>query len=225
MNKKRTSFGLAVAVVAVLGLVGAGTFALFSDQYVQEDNTVAAGTVEIRVTAGGAQELSPSSISGTNQAPRPAYSEHQGDIDSIDWTGTTQPNRVDQKIYRISNVGTITATASFTIDNLQSEDQDGNADPTMQEHIYLTLLPVAIGLCRQLRLLQLGNDLAAVLGLRVDRARAALLCTAAALAAMATAVAGVGCPVVVCPSAVAANSMTTDGASTYVIVETRIGPM
>ncbi|MBA0125060.1 iron chelate uptake ABC transporter family permease subunit [Haloechinothrix sp. YIM 98757] len=52
------------------------------------------------------------------------------------------------------------------------------------------LAPIALALTRQLRLLQLGDDTAAALGGRVQLARAALLFTAAATAAGATAVAG-----------------------------------
>ncbi|WP_040702234.1 FecCD family ABC transporter permease [Nocardiopsis ganjiahuensis] len=52
------------------------------------------------------------------------------------------------------------------------------------------LMPVALALGRSLSLLQLGEDTATALGGRVQPARAALLLTATALAAMATAVAG-----------------------------------
>jgi iron complex transport system permease protein len=52
------------------------------------------------------------------------------------------------------------------------------------------LLPVAVGLARHLRLLELGDDTARGLGGRVEPARGALLLTAVALAAVATASAG-----------------------------------
>lgn len=52
------------------------------------------------------------------------------------------------------------------------------------------LAPLALGLSRQLRLLQLGDDTAAALGGRVQLSRAGLLFTASACAAFATAVAG-----------------------------------
>jgi len=52
------------------------------------------------------------------------------------------------------------------------------------------LLPVAIALARQLRLLELGDDAARGLGVRVERARGGLLLTGVALAALATASAG-----------------------------------
>ncbi|MFG1992768.1 FecCD family ABC transporter permease [Actinoplanes sp. NPDC048988] len=52
------------------------------------------------------------------------------------------------------------------------------------------LLPVALGLAAPLRALELGDDLALALGVRAERARAALLLTAVALAAVATAAAG-----------------------------------
>jgi iron complex transport system permease protein len=52
------------------------------------------------------------------------------------------------------------------------------------------LLPVAVGLARHLRLLELGDDAARGLGGRVELSRAALLLTGVALAAVATASAG-----------------------------------
>jgi iron complex transport system permease protein len=52
------------------------------------------------------------------------------------------------------------------------------------------LLPVAAGLARQLRLLELGDDAARGLGGRVELARGALLVTGVGLAAIATAAAG-----------------------------------
>lgn len=52
------------------------------------------------------------------------------------------------------------------------------------------LLPVTAGLARQLRMLELGDDAAKGLGARVERSRAALLLSATALAAVATASAG-----------------------------------
>jgi iron complex transport system permease protein len=52
------------------------------------------------------------------------------------------------------------------------------------------LLPLAIGLARQLRLLELGDDAARGLGTRVELARGALLLTGVALAAIGTASAG-----------------------------------
>ncbi|HEV7759732.1 MAG TPA: iron chelate uptake ABC transporter family permease subunit [Acidimicrobiales bacterium] len=52
------------------------------------------------------------------------------------------------------------------------------------------LLPVAAGLARQLRLLELGDDAARGLGSRVEAARGALLLTGVGLAAIATASAG-----------------------------------
>ncbi|TQN30173.1 iron complex transport system permease protein [Haloactinospora alba] len=52
------------------------------------------------------------------------------------------------------------------------------------------LTPLALGLSRQLRLLQLGDDLAVALGGRVRLARGGLLLTAAGFSALATAVAG-----------------------------------
>ena len=54
----------------------------------------------------------------------------------------------------------------------------------------VVLLPVALALTRQLRLLELGDDLARGLGGRVEPTRAALLLVAVALAATATAAAG-----------------------------------
>ncbi|GAA2554336.1 iron chelate uptake ABC transporter family permease subunit [Winogradskya consettensis] len=52
------------------------------------------------------------------------------------------------------------------------------------------LLPVALRLAAPLRALELGDDLARALGTRVEPARAGLLVTAVALAAVATAAAG-----------------------------------
>ncbi|MGQ0615968.1 MAG: FecCD family ABC transporter permease [Acidimicrobiia bacterium] len=52
------------------------------------------------------------------------------------------------------------------------------------------LLPVALALGRQLRLLQLGDDTAKGLGVRVERSRAALVVAGVGLAAVATASAG-----------------------------------
>lgn len=52
------------------------------------------------------------------------------------------------------------------------------------------LVPVALGLARALRALELGDDLATALGVRAERARAALLLTGVGLAAVATAAAG-----------------------------------
>lgn len=52
------------------------------------------------------------------------------------------------------------------------------------------LLPVALRLAASLRALELGDDLALALGVRAERARAGLLLTAVALAAVATAAAG-----------------------------------
>jgi iron complex transport system permease protein len=52
------------------------------------------------------------------------------------------------------------------------------------------LLPLAVGLARQLRLLELGDDAARGLGTRVEGARGALLLTGVGLAAIATASAG-----------------------------------
>lgn len=52
------------------------------------------------------------------------------------------------------------------------------------------LLPVTIALTRQLRALELGDDTATGLGAHVERSRAALLLSATALAAVATASAG-----------------------------------
>ncbi len=52
------------------------------------------------------------------------------------------------------------------------------------------LIPVAIGLARHLRLLEMGDDTARGLGTRVELSRGALLLTGAALAALATASAG-----------------------------------
>jgi iron complex transport system permease protein len=52
------------------------------------------------------------------------------------------------------------------------------------------LLPVTIGLARHLRMLELGDDAARGLGVRVEWSRGALLLTATALAALATASAG-----------------------------------
>jgi iron complex transport system permease protein len=54
----------------------------------------------------------------------------------------------------------------------------------------IVLLPVAAGLARQLRLLELGDDAARGLGARVERARGALLLTGVGLAAIATAATG-----------------------------------
>lgn len=54
----------------------------------------------------------------------------------------------------------------------------------------LVLVPVAIGLARQLRMLELGDDTAIGLGVRIETARGALLLTGVALAAVSTAAAG-----------------------------------
>ncbi|MFF5077246.1 FecCD family ABC transporter permease [Actinoplanes sp. NPDC000266] len=54
----------------------------------------------------------------------------------------------------------------------------------------VVLLPVALRLAAPLRALELGDDLALALGVRAERARAGLLVTAVALAAVATAAAG-----------------------------------
>lgn len=54
----------------------------------------------------------------------------------------------------------------------------------------LVLLPVTIALTRQLRMLELGDEAARGLGVRVERARGTLLLSATALAAVATASAG-----------------------------------
>jgi iron complex transport system permease protein len=54
----------------------------------------------------------------------------------------------------------------------------------------LVLVPVTMGLARQLRMLELGDDAATALGARVEHARAALLLSATGLAAVATASAG-----------------------------------
>jgi iron complex transport system permease protein len=54
----------------------------------------------------------------------------------------------------------------------------------------LVLVPVTVGLARHLRMLELGDDAAMGLGVRVEWSRAALLLTATALAALATASAG-----------------------------------
>lgn len=54
----------------------------------------------------------------------------------------------------------------------------------------VVLLPVALGLLARLRMLQLGDDTAAGLGVRPETSRAALLLVGAALAAVAVAVAG-----------------------------------
>lgn len=54
----------------------------------------------------------------------------------------------------------------------------------------VVLTPVAIGLARQLRMLELGDDAASGLGTRVEWCRGALLLTGTALAAIATAAAG-----------------------------------
>jgi iron complex transport system permease protein len=54
----------------------------------------------------------------------------------------------------------------------------------------LVLLPLALALARSLRLLDLGDETARGLGLRVEPARAALLLVAVALAAVGTATAG-----------------------------------
>jgi iron complex transport system permease protein len=52
------------------------------------------------------------------------------------------------------------------------------------------LVPVALALARALRALELGDDAATGLGVRVERSRGALLLTATALAAIGTASAG-----------------------------------
>ena len=54
----------------------------------------------------------------------------------------------------------------------------------------LLLVPVTLALGRSLRILQLGDDAARGLGVRVDRSRAALIVVAVGLAAVATASAG-----------------------------------
>lgn len=54
----------------------------------------------------------------------------------------------------------------------------------------VVLVPVTIALARQLRILELGDDAAKGLGIRVERSRGALLLAATALAALATASAG-----------------------------------
>lgn len=54
----------------------------------------------------------------------------------------------------------------------------------------LVLVPVAIGLARHLRLLEMGDDAARGLGTRVEWSRGALLLTGVALAALSTASAG-----------------------------------
>ncbi len=54
----------------------------------------------------------------------------------------------------------------------------------------LVLVPLTVGLAGQLRLLELGDDAAKGLGVRVERARGALLLGATALAAIATSSAG-----------------------------------
>lgn len=64
------------------------------------------------------------------------------------------------------------------------------------EHVWpitiamLVLTPVAIGLARHLRMLELGDDAASGLGTRVEWSRGGLLLTGTALAAIATAAAG-----------------------------------
>lgn len=54
----------------------------------------------------------------------------------------------------------------------------------------VVLAPVVLGLSRALRVLQMGDDTARALGVRVERARAALIVAAVGLAALATAAAG-----------------------------------
>ena len=54
----------------------------------------------------------------------------------------------------------------------------------------LILVPITLGLARQLRMLELGDDAALGLGTSVERSRGALLLAATALAAVATASAG-----------------------------------
>jgi iron complex transport system permease protein len=54
----------------------------------------------------------------------------------------------------------------------------------------VVLLPIAIALTRQLQVLELGDDLARGLGVRVERTRTAVLLIGVALAAVATAAAG-----------------------------------
>jgi iron complex transport system permease protein len=54
----------------------------------------------------------------------------------------------------------------------------------------IVLAPIVLSLSRQLRILQMGDDTARALGMRVERARAVLIVTAVGLAALATAAAG-----------------------------------
>ena len=54
----------------------------------------------------------------------------------------------------------------------------------------LVLVPVAVGLARHLRMLELGDDTARGLGVRIEGSRGALLLTGVALAAVSTASAG-----------------------------------
>ena len=84
------------------------------------------------------------------------------------------------------------------------------------EHVVLVGITVAVGLpaamasTRQLRLLELGDDLARALGGRVELARAALIAIGVGLAALATAAAGpVGFVALVAPQL--ARGLVADG--------------
>jgi iron complex transport system permease protein len=73
------------------------------------------------------------------------------------------------------------------------------------------LVPLAVGLARHLRMLELGDDAARALGVPVERARAGLMATAVALAAVATASAGpIGFVALVSPQI--ARRLVRDGA-------------
>jgi predicted ribosomally synthesized peptide with SipW-like signal peptide len=114
MNKK--ILGSAVAMVAVLALVGGGTFALFSDQQTLEDNTFAAGTVELELRAGQTPSNAAAPFSVSNVAPSPAWDDWQGDTSELD----RAPSGPMRKIYVARNVGSINANLSMRLTNINT---------------------------------------------------------------------------------------------------------
>ncbi len=103
--------GLMVSAVLVMGLVGAGTFAFFTDPETSTGNILQAGTLDLNIAGGDADvKMIDTSVSNIYPGANATVSSTLANVGSID-------GELDITFSSITNVGAVGGTSEFADDS------------------------------------------------------------------------------------------------------------
>jgi spore coat-associated protein N len=104
-----------MSIIITIGLVGLGTYAVFSDEDTSEDNTFAAGTLQL-------------SVEGESEANESYTWENIKPGESAGWEGVTSPWRLGL-YWEVKNTGTLDGILTVSVEDIVDEYWDGTGDP------------------------------------------------------------------------------------------------